>query len=545
MKKTGIYFPDSETFQSNHFVKLLRKKKVLKVVLPCYDSESFDFFRACENGFVHPFLVTGRDENFGISLPDSSCTFQEVATAIGRNTPVRLIDVDTQSEIIRYTIGEYADYLSDTSDERKTKILNMISLEFSNSPFGDEVSPPRFVHKIDWMHTVWPLDCIADANFCRVERYCLVGMAGSYTDFHIDFGGTSVWYHILRGKKRFYLAPPTNKNLMAYEKWTCSPNQSTSFLGDNLEDCFYFDLVPGNTLIIPSGWIHSVYTPEDSIVFGGNFLHSYSILPQLQANEIELRTKVSKAFTHPQFMTSHYYFLSEMFPHFQQYLQDIKSSNRSIDDDYILHVVSSSFVIKQIPFLLMSISRWIGDSATLDSSQQDALSLISDWWQLLEGIGESLQANSLLSLIAKVRSETFSSDFLFSDEWIELIYELQPREVFMRNLKLEQYDPQEYDCWKLPERKKIDNSGEANKKKRHRFHDEDYGEDEDIVDDESFCEDLLNRERSPETKYRRKEKSPINIPVIKNLTDKKSKEIRSSSNSGRSALLQKLYGKKK
>jgi len=22
-----------------------------------------------------------------------------------------------------------------------------------------------------------------------------------YTDFHIDFGGTSVWYHVLRGQK--------------------------------------------------------------------------------------------------------------------------------------------------------------------------------------------------------------------------------------------------------------------------------------------------------------------------------------------------------
>lgn len=28
-----------------------------------------------------------------------------------------------------------------------------------------------------------------------------MSQGGSYTDFHIDFGGTSVWYHILRGKK--------------------------------------------------------------------------------------------------------------------------------------------------------------------------------------------------------------------------------------------------------------------------------------------------------------------------------------------------------
>ena len=32
-------------------------------------------------------------------------------------------------------------------------------------------------------------------------RYCLMSVGGCYTDFHIDMGGTSVWYHILHGKK--------------------------------------------------------------------------------------------------------------------------------------------------------------------------------------------------------------------------------------------------------------------------------------------------------------------------------------------------------
>ena len=34
-----------------------------------------------------------------------------------------------------------------------------------------------------------------------VYRYCLMSVAGCYTDFHIDFGGTSVWYNILHGEK--------------------------------------------------------------------------------------------------------------------------------------------------------------------------------------------------------------------------------------------------------------------------------------------------------------------------------------------------------
>lgn len=40
------------------------------------------------------------------------------------------------------------------------------------------------------------------------------------------------------------------------------------------------------------GWIHAVYTPADSLVFGGNILHSFNIPMQLRVYEIEDRTRV-------------------------------------------------------------------------------------------------------------------------------------------------------------------------------------------------------------------------------------------------------------
>lgn len=41
------------------------------------------------------------------------------------------------------------------------------------------------------------------------------------------------------------------------------------------------------------GWIHAVYTPVDTLVFGGNFLHSFNIPMQLHISNIEDRTRVS------------------------------------------------------------------------------------------------------------------------------------------------------------------------------------------------------------------------------------------------------------
>lgn len=67
------------------------------------------------------------------------------------------------------------------------------------------------MRQIDWVERVWPrhlkeaqteaTNVLEDMMYPKVQKYCLMSVKGCYTDFHIDFGGTSVWYHILRGRK--------------------------------------------------------------------------------------------------------------------------------------------------------------------------------------------------------------------------------------------------------------------------------------------------------------------------------------------------------
>lgn len=47
------------------------------------------------------------------------------------------------------------------------------------------------------------------------------------------------------------------------------------------------------SLLFP-GWIHAVYTPADSLVFGGNFVHTFSVTKQLRVSQIEDKTHVSE-----------------------------------------------------------------------------------------------------------------------------------------------------------------------------------------------------------------------------------------------------------
>lgn len=130
-----------------------------------------------------------------------------------------------------------------------------------------------------------------------------MGVKDSYTDFHIDFGGTSVWYHIIHGKKIFILIPPTEENLEKYEQWNKNPKQSSIYFADLIDknECIKCELEAGNSLLIPTGWIHAVYTPEDSVVFGGNFLHSLNSKLQIKVTEIEERCKVGPEFMFPYF----------------------------------------------------------------------------------------------------------------------------------------------------------------------------------------------------------------------------------------------------
>ena len=47
------------------------------------------------------------------------------------------------------------------------------------------------------------------------------------------------------------------------------------------------------TMLLLVGWIHAVFTPDDSLVLGGNFVHSFNIPGQIKISKIEENTKVN------------------------------------------------------------------------------------------------------------------------------------------------------------------------------------------------------------------------------------------------------------
>ncbi|XP_055220126.2 lysine-specific demethylase PHF2-like [Gorilla gorilla gorilla] len=64
------------------------------------------------------------------------------------------------------------------------------------------VEPPDTMKKLFLVEN-WPDDALLAKP--RVSKSCLICVKDSYTDFHVDCGGTSTWYHVLKGEKTFYL----------------------------------------------------------------------------------------------------------------------------------------------------------------------------------------------------------------------------------------------------------------------------------------------------------------------------------------------------
>ncbi|XP_067856066.1 lysine-specific demethylase 7B-like isoform X2 [Heptranchias perlo] len=291
-----------------------------------------------KHGFEFPIMVSKID-GLGIALPPSTFSVRDVEEYVGGEKVIDVIDVARQADC-KMKLQEFVEYYT---DQHRTKVLNVISLEFSDTKMSDLVEVPDIVKKLSWVENYWPEDSFYPKP-C-VQKYCLMGMEDSYTDFHIDFGGTSVWYHVLWGEKLFYLIKPTNSNLALYESWSSSVDQSETFFGDQVDRCYKCVLLQGQTLLIPTGWIHAVLTSKDCMAFGGNFLHNLNISTQLRVYEMEKRLKTPELFKFPYFEAICWYVANSL----QETLKEMREESCQ-PQEYLVEGVKS---------LIPSLKCWI------------------------------------------------------------------------------------------------------------------------------------------------------------------------------------------
>uniref|UniRef100_A0A8D0D467 Lysine-specific demethylase PHF2 n=1 Tax=Sander lucioperca TaxID=283035 RepID=A0A8D0D467_SANLU len=256
-----------------------------------------------EGGFNDPILVQKKD-GLGMSMPAPTFYISDVENYVGPDVGVDVVDVTKQTDS-KMKLKEFVDYYYSTN---RKKVLNVINLEFSDARCALDliiVESPQIVRRLSWVENYWPDDALLGKP--KVTKYCLICVKDSYTDFHIECGGASVWYHVLKGEKIFFLIKPTSANLSLYERWRSSSNHSEMFFADQVDKCYKCTLKQGQTLFIPSGWINAILTPVDCLAFSGHFVHNLSVEMQMRAYEIEKRLKVKTLNPFPNFETACWY----------------------------------------------------------------------------------------------------------------------------------------------------------------------------------------------------------------------------------------------
>ncbi|XP_056000006.1 histone lysine demethylase PHF8-like isoform X2 [Ostrea edulis] len=347
---------------------------------------NIEYFK--KHGFNVPIVVE-RKEGLGLVVPPAQFSIQDVENYVGSMREIDVIDVAKQEDY-KMLMREWTEYYNSPN---RHKVYNVISLEFSNTKLSDLVSPPTIVKDLSWVSNHFPEQLPDDCTYTRpeVQKYCLMGVRDSFTDFHVDFGGTSVWYHILRGEKIFYLVRPTQANLSLYESWVSSSNQSETFFGDQVDVCFKCVIKQGQTLFIPTGWIHAVFTPIDSLVFGGNFLHDFNISLQLQVYDIERRIKTPSKYLFPSFETTHWYAAKHVLDIIKDYVEDARQP-----PDYLLTGAKS---------LTMHLKSWTQRKDFLKDAKHDVPEHLN-YGRLLKDLQKEIRAFDSSPKVSPVKLRT-------------------------------------------------------------------------------------------------------------------------------------------
>ncbi|KAF1762704.1 hypothetical protein GCK72_010966 [Caenorhabditis remanei] len=249
----------------------------------------------------------------------------KVPKELGFDTLTDYIPADESINVIDgYSGGSQdmtmGDLLEEFKKEIRTHTYNVLSLEFSEiNGLNKKFNEPAFVRQssiVNVLETVLKrkadeierrlkrnyknpkelAELLHDKyyyeaklkNLPSYQKFLLVSMKNAFTDIHVDLSATAVYYHVKKGRKVFYVAPPTARNLEIYKRYETAPQDDDVWIGEALFDQWKrVEIKEGFTAIIPAGWIHFVYTPEDSIVVGGNFLMNQYLDKHFEFTEME------------------------------------------------------------------------------------------------------------------------------------------------------------------------------------------------------------------------------------------------------------------
>ncbi|CAI5454021.1 unnamed protein product [Caenorhabditis angaria] len=249
------------------------------------------------DGFEVPYVienVTGLGFNV-----DAALNVPQIVKSLGREFTTNAY-LNSDRKYASMKMGEFNDLW--VNKQLRKQPVNLLQLEVGSNPMLDAgIGVPTIFEHCSIQQCYDIEDAAKELKNCAkpsIKKFCLVTMAQSFTDFHVDFSGTSFWFFMQEGEKLFYIIPPTDENLEEYQDDE-ENGTNVEWLGDRLKtEIRRIHLRKGQMLFVPSGYLHAVYTPCDSLVFGGSIFSLPHLEMQLKITGIETRLRIKEVMPH-------------------------------------------------------------------------------------------------------------------------------------------------------------------------------------------------------------------------------------------------------
>eukprot|EP01062_Namystynia_karyoxenos_P034245 TRINITY_DN25115_c0_g1_i1.p1 TRINITY_DN25115_c0_g1~~TRINITY_DN25115_c0_g1_i1.p1 ORF type:complete len:547 (+),score=130.32 TRINITY_DN25115_c0_g1_i1:82-1722(+) len=239
----------------------------------CRELSAEDFWYTVEPKGL-PVIIEGIPQHDGWpawdrwSWQDLCRRFAQEAVRVGR---------DDDGSPVEVQMGHFAAYMAQQRDDSPLYLFDSsLGGEGSELLRGitTEYSVPRYFAD-DYMAAA------GDDEHRPPYRWLLIGPARSGTTAHQDPLSTSAWNTLLRGRKRWAVAPPSTPPDVAQGLCVMKEGESSQAVS------YFADLVPrlhserhsvtefvqqaGDTVYIPGGWWHCVLNLEDTVAVTHNY----------------------------------------------------------------------------------------------------------------------------------------------------------------------------------------------------------------------------------------------------------------------------------
>ena len=161
----------------------------------------------------------------GLTIPADNLTFREVLEGVPESRKINVCFSSLQEVEDAFTLKDFLTHNEDQTLEARYHPMNIIDLDIETHQIkmAHQFSLPDLVKDLSFGHRMTAaLNSALNTQFdfsSGISNYLLMAEAGSQTNWHQDFTGTSVFYVVVKGSKHFYIVEQTEQHQKLFDEW--------------------------------------------------------------------------------------------------------------------------------------------------------------------------------------------------------------------------------------------------------------------------------------------------------------------------------------